>query len=181
MRLFVLFFCAITASASAAYAAQPCALSSIAGCANTNELVWAKSFKPALHAFLDKKKVKWLGQRQDVADVVVEVLGGVPDHVVKVGDGMLRFSAVRPQSALERGAIFITETGAISAIGVLHFNCAKQCEKTYTLTVIADKKDALLGALVQKWGDEQMQLNKQNGLESELTSIGRVELLANKH
>lgn len=178
MRLLALFF--YIATASATYAAQPCELTTIAGCANTNALVWAKSFKPALLKFLDKEKVSWLGERQDMAEAVLDVIGGVPDDVVTVEDGMLRFSAVRPHSALERGAIFITGKGAIRAVGVLHFNCAKQCEKTYTLAVIADKEDAKLGALVRAWGDEQMQLNKENGFESNLTSIDRVEALASK-
>lgn len=168
------------ATASVAFAAAPCEMASIGGCANTNDLVWAKSFKPALHRFLDKKAVAWLGKRQDIATVVQDVLGGVPDDVVTLKDGMFRFSAVRQHSALERGAIFITDKGTIAAIGVLHFNCGKQCEKSYSLSVVADKNDARLGALVRAWGDEQMRLNKENGLESDLTTITHVEAVANK-
>lgn len=93
-------------TASVASAAQSCEMSSIGACANTNALVWAKSFKPALLTFLDKRKVAWLGERQAVARVTQEVLGGAPDDVAKVADGVLRFSAVRAQSALERGGDF---------------------------------------------------------------------------
>lgn len=168
-------------TASVASAAQSCEMSSIGACANTNALVWAKSFKPALLAFLDKRKVAWLGERQAVARVTQEVLGGAPDDVAKVADGVLRFSAVRAQSALERGAIFITDTGTIKAIGVLHFNCATTCEKSYSLSIITPLEDEKSAALVRAWGDEQMTLNKKNGLESDLTTIAHVEVLQNRN
>lgn len=179
MRFIALFLCMIFASK--AYAASTCEMSSIAGCTNTNQLVWAKSFEPALRSFLDKKKVAWLGQRQDVAEAVQEVLSGAPDDVVKVMNGLLRFSAVRHQSATERGAIFISTDGKIEAIGVLHFNCEHRCEKTYSLSTLLKHKDARLASLVQAWGDEQMKINKERGLEENLTAIGHFEVLTRKH
>ncbi|CAN7689435.1 hypothetical protein LJR030_003182 [Rhizobium sp. LjRoot30] len=163
-----------------ANAAAVCEISSILGCSNTNELLWAKSFEPALRGFLDKRKVSWLGQKQGISDAVEEVLGGAPDDAKEVAPGIFRFSAVRPHSATERGAIFISKEGDIEAIGVLHFNCAKQCDKTYSLSMVVKKEDDALTSLVQAWGKEQMHLNEQNGLEDGLTSIGRVELLTIK-
>ncbi len=167
-------------TASVASAAPSCEMSSIGACADTNALVWAKSFKPALLKFVDKKKVAWLGQKQTIASVTEEVLGGAPDEVAKVADGILRFSAVRAQSALERGAIFITDKGTIKAIGVLHFNCTTKCEKSYSLSIITPLGDEQSAALVRAWGDEQMTLNKENGLESDLTTIAHVDVLKNR-
>ncbi|OJF92560.1 hypothetical protein [Pararhizobium antarcticum] len=165
--------------ASTTYAAA-CEMSSIKDCGNTNALVWAQSFQPALRGFLNKKKVGWLGQKQDVADVVTEVLGGVPDDVANVTEGLLRFSAVRPQSATERGSVFISTDGKIQAIGVLHFNCAKQCEKTYSLSIMVASDDAKLVKLAEAWGEEQMQLNKQSGFDDTLTVLSHLEVLVQK-
>lgn len=163
--------------ASAAHAAPVCGMSSIGDCGNTNQLVWAESFKPALRSFLDRKTVSWLGQKQDIEAVVEEVLGGAPDNVATVAEGLLRFSAVRHQSATERGAIFISSEGKIEAVGVLHFNCAKRCEKTYSLSILLASENARLVSLVRAWGDEQMQQNAQSGFEDDLTKIDRVEVL----
>jgi len=166
---------------SSAYASSPCEMSSIGGCASANDLIWAKSFRPALDGFVGGRKVSWLGQREDIADVVQEVLSGPPDDVVNVQDGMRRFSAVRPQSATERGAIFISDDGTIRAVGVLHFNCMKRCERSYSLSIVLPNDDHELASMVRAWGDEQTTKNAQSGFEKNLTSIGRVEVLIVKH
>lgn len=178
MRVLVAIFASVlTASTAAATAGGSCELASIDSCSNTNQLVWSKSFQPALEAFLGKRTVRWLGEKTDVSEVVAEVLGGPPDDAVEVPGGLIRFSAVRPQSATERGAVFIAADGTINAAGVLHFNCARQCDKTYSLTMLMATEDKALMQLVLAWGVEQMQLNERTGFEKELTTIGRVEVL----
>lgn len=177
MRVLVAMFASVLTASTAAAAGGSCELASIDSCANTNQLVWSKSFQPALGAFLGKRTVRWLGEKADIGEVVAEVLGGPPDDAVKVSGGLIRFSAVRPQSATERGAVFIAADGTIRAAGVLHFNCTRQCDKTYSLTMLMATEDKALMQLVLAWGVEQMQLNERAGFEKELTAIGRVEVL----
>jgi hypothetical protein len=171
----------LTAAATAAAAGTPCALASVRSCADTNQLVWSTSFQPALQTFLGNRAVSWLGQKAEIADVVSEVLGGPPDAPVEVAEGLIRFSAVRPQSATERGAVFIAADGTIKAAGVLHFNCAQRCDKSYSLTMLMTSEDKALMRLVLAWGIEQMQSNEANGLDKDLTTIGRVEVLTPGH
>ena len=161
----------------ASQAASTCAMDSIAHCATASDLIWAPSFEPALRGFAGDRQVGWLGRQNPLADVVLEVLGGAPDEVVPVADDLLRFSAVRHQSALERGAILIARDGLIAAIGVLHFNCATGCDRSYSLAILMAREDAGLAAQVRDWGEAQMALNRQSGLEDDLAVIGRVEIL----
>lgn len=176
--LATIFACMLTATA--VDAAEQCGLKSVGACTDTNRLVWSESFEPALKAFLGKRRVGWFGRQARIADVVREVLSGPPDEPVKVADGLYRFSAVRPHSATERGAIFIAEDGTIKAAGVLHFNCGKQCAKTYSLSILLPREDKALAQLVQAWGTEQMKRNEQNGW-NDITTIGRVEVLTPDH
>lgn len=177
MRVIAAILASGLTAAVAAAAGTPCELASIRSCADTNQLVWSKSFQPALETFLGKRAVTWLGEKAEIAEVVSEVLGGPPDAPVEVKGGLIRFSAVRPQSATERGAVFIAADGAIKAAGVLHFNCAQRCDKTYSLTMLMTAEDKALMQLVLAWGVEQMQLNEENGLGKDLVTIGRVEVL----
>jgi len=177
MRIVTAVLATVLTAAAASAAGASCELTSISACSDTNELAWSTSFQPALKAFLGKRTVSWLGEEADIADVVAEVLGGPPDAPAEVKGGLIRFSAVRPQSATERGAVFVSPDGAIKAAGVLHFNCAQQCDKAYSLTMLMTSEDKALMQLVLAWGTEQMQLNEESGFEKDLTTIGRVEVL----
>ena len=179
MRVLVTMFVCMLTTATVAAAAGQCELDSIGSCADTNQLVWSKCFQPALAAFLGKRQVRWLGKKAEIADVVGEVLAGPPDDRVTVTDGLYRFSATRPQSATERGVVFLDEDGVIKVAGVLHFNCTQQCNKTYSLSILLPKEDKKLMQLVLAWGIEQMKSNEQNGWD-DLTTIGRVEVLTSE-
>jgi hypothetical protein len=176
MRVVVAVFAGLVMATAANAAAASCELASIGACADANELVWSKSFHPALEQFLGKREVGWLGQKAEIADVVSEVLGGPPDAARQVPGGLTRFSASRPQSATERGAVFIAADGTIKAAGVLHFNCKRQCDKAYSLSILVAREDKALMQLVLAWGIEQMKLNEENGWD-DLKTIGRVEVL----
>lgn len=176
MRIALVMTLSLVASTALA-AGEPCELGSVKACQNTNQLVWSKTFKPALDRFLGKRKVGWLGPKKDIGWAVDEVLGGPPDDVVKVGEHMLRFSAVRFQSAEERGSVFISDTGDIMAVGALHFDCAKGCDKAYTLTMVLPGKDKALEKQVRAWGDEQMKLNADGQYQPAITKIAKVEVM----
>lgn len=164
-------------AAPMAQAEPRCDMAAIAHCANASQLLRAPGFEEALGRVLDGRQVTWLGRQRSVGDVVREVLGGAPDDAAQVAHGLLRFLAVRAGSATERGAIFVSGDGTIAAIGVLHFNCAKRCDKTYSLSILVNHDDARPVALVRAWGAEQMALNRERGFEEDLAVIARVEVL----
>lgn len=164
-------------TATTSLAAGDCALKAVSNCATMNDLVWAKDFKPAVQRFAGKRKVAWLGEKDSVSSVLLEVLGGAPDDSVVLKNGLHRLSASRSQSAMERGAVFVTADGRIKAAGVLHFNCGRECEKTYSLAILLEKPDPELAALVRGWGEEQMKANRDNGMDADSTTIAHEQVL----
>lgn len=176
MRLVV--FAALFLTATSALADRnTCQMKSITQCEDANTLIWAKSFGPALSRFAGSQKVRWLGTRMPLSEVVTEVLGGGGDARQEVAPGIYRFAAFRPHSATERGAIFIAADGTIKAAGVLHFNCAKRCESTYNLAILLKKPNAELEKLVKAWGDQETKSNADNGYEADLTTIAHTEVV----
>ncbi|WP_137157669.1 hypothetical protein [Rhizobium sp. FKL33] len=176
MRRFVLVF-GLLAAASTAQAGGDCRLSSVSNCQDGNQLVWAKDFEPALKAFAGKKKVTWLGRAKPLWEVVSEAMSGVPDDRMEAAAGVYRFSASRYQSAIERGAVVVDESGKIRAAGVLHFNCGKKgCDDSYTLSVILKKKDDAAAGWIEAWGREQVSANAASGgYSAGQTAIARTE------
>ena len=63
MRVIAAILASGLTAAVAAAAGTPCDLASIRSCADTNQLVWSKSFQPALETFLGKRAVTWLGEK----------------------------------------------------------------------------------------------------------------------
>jgi hypothetical protein len=172
-----LAFCLMTGGAAAA---ADCSLKTIGDCGDTNELIWSSDFRPALKAFLGKRKVDWLGQRDKIADVVGEVLGGPPENAVKLEGDLIRFAGSRQHSAVERGVVLIATDGTIKAAGVLHFNCGKGCEESYTLSILLAAPDDRLAGLVKDWGAAEMKANAENGLDGGMAKIGKTEVLTPK-
>ncbi len=159
---------------------KTCALKKITACDNTNELTLSSGFEPALKRFAGKQKVRWLGPKMTLSNVVLEVVGAGGDDRVEAAPGLYRFSAFRPHSATERGAVFVAADGKVKAAGVLHFNCAKSCDKTYNLAIILKAPDAELEKLVKAWGDDETRKNAEQGFEKDLTIIGHTEVITPK-
>lgn len=168
------FLCTTTLASAAG---TECSMKTIKSCENTNSLVWAKSFQSALERFAGTKKVRWLGAKMTLADVVSEVLGGGADDRIEVAPGLYRFNAFRPDSATERGAVFIDASGVIKAAGVLHFNCEKSCSKSYHLAIILKEKDAALEKLVSDWGAAETKKNADDGFGEDLSTISETAVI----
>lgn len=158
-------------------AGAECGMKNITACGDTNTLVWAKSFQTDIERFAGKKKVRWLGTRMPLFEVISEVIGAGGDPRVEVAPGLYRFEAFRPHSATERGAVFIDAGGAINAAGVLHFNCEKSCANSYHLSIILRKKDDSLEKLVRAWGDEEARSNADQGMDEGLRTISVTEVI----
>jgi len=74
-----------------------------------------------------------------VADQIIAVLGGPPDHPSKIGD-RYRFTACQAHSCTQKGAAVLDPVGRLVALALLHSSCgdarpATDCYSHDTLTV----------------------------------------------
>lgn len=100
-----------------------CALTRPGQCGDTNRLMSAPGTQRAIRDFLGGRKADLLYRGHDVADQVIDVLGGPPDDPVRIGP-YWRFTACRAHSCTEKGALVLNPAGTIVAIAVLHGACA---------------------------------------------------------
>ncbi|MEN5361916.1 hypothetical protein [Brevundimonas intermedia] len=119
-----------------------CGLSSLSACRTTNNLVWDTGFGQALGRFLGERQAAYLWERGSVRDQARAVLGGPPDAPIIV-ENLYRFTACRLHSCPEKGAVFLTSSGEIMAVAILHSTCATaprpaHCAETMRLAVYLD-------------------------------------------
>lgn len=135
-----LFSAAVVASA-----ATPCGLKSLDTCRNTNALVWAKDFEPALKAFLGNARGSYIGDNRLVSNQVEEALGGPPDAPHQLPSGDWLFTACQPHECGVKGAVVIDKTGTIEAVGLISYDChhvpfgQSQCERSPELTIFVQR------------------------------------------
>lgn len=133
--------CAALAVLGAKAPAPPppdCGLRHPALCRNTNILVWDKPFQRAVRAFVGPGRVHYL-YRGTLADQQMSVLGGPPDEPVRIGE-LYRFTACRPHSCDEKGAVVLDVGGRVEATAILHTDCVRPdapalCFRDDTLTI----------------------------------------------
>jgi hypothetical protein len=115
-----------------------CGLRRLDLCRNTNQLVWDVGFQRAIKQFVGARRGAYLYE-SPVSDQVLEVLGGPPDDVQRIG-GLYQFTACRAHSCEEKGAAVLQANGRVVALGVLHTACglphhANDCFAHFTLTL----------------------------------------------
>ena len=111
-----------------------CALSRLALCRTTNQLVWDKAFGAVVSRFLGDGRATYL-YRGGLADQMISALGGPPDDPVRIGN-FYRFTACRQHQCNDKGAAVLDPTGRLVALAILHGACEEDgCEHRYALTI----------------------------------------------
>jgi hypothetical protein len=112
---------AVAAFLAATPGEPQCGLAHLELCRNTNVLAWNKPFVRAVRAFVGSGRASYLyhGSR---ADQQMSVLGGPPDDPRRIGM-RYRFTACRPHSCREKGAVVLEPGGRIVATAILHSRC----------------------------------------------------------
>jgi hypothetical protein len=110
--------------------ATGCALSALASCGNTNQLVHEDDFAVAVANFIGPRRRAYVDHPDGpegsdmgaplVSDQVIAVMGGPPDDARKLGPYFF-FSACRAHSCPEKGFAVLTPEGEIVALGIFHF------------------------------------------------------------
>lgn len=102
-----------------------CGLDHLDLCQNTNALVWDRQFRKAVERFVGSRRAAYLYDEAPVAEQMLDVLGGPPDDVERIGS-LYRFTACRAHSCTEKGAAVLEPNGRVVALGILHGACALQ-------------------------------------------------------
>ncbi|WP_149999633.1 hypothetical protein [Iodidimonas gelatinilytica] len=121
--------------------AGDCTIHTLSECRNTNRLMWDPAFREAREAFIGDRPAGWLYENGTMLGQVNTVLGGPPDEPVYFSDNLVRFSACRPHSCDEKGAVVLTTDGEIVAVGVLHFDNSRTRSGHPMLTILTRKRD----------------------------------------
>jgi hypothetical protein len=153
---------ALAVAVSPSPAHRTCALSRLDACTNTNQLFYDKSFGRKVKAFLGKGTADYL-YHSSLGEQQIEVLGGPPDPPTKIGN-LYRFTACRPHSCPEKGAVVFDPSGTIVATAILHSACGMphrtdDCPIHNTLAVFVsdpDKSKPIVDDLTA-WAKAQVQ------------------------
>ena len=165
------------ASAAADTSAVQCGIHNLDACQNTNQLVWDDNFDDALRKFVGNQSANWLYEDGTEIGQVIDVLGGPPDDKVELPSGLLRFSACRPHSCDEKGAVFLTPDGTIEVIAILHFNCGNGCSDAYTLTILVHKEDEHFVKHAETWAADVLNEHDREFPRYPLPRWDKVEVL----
>ncbi len=113
---------------SVAPAKIACDIKHLTSCRDTNVLIWSPSVTRAMIRFLGRyanNRVSYLYANGRLIAQVRDVLGGPPDDRRELPDGGHLFTACRPHSCTEKGAVAFDAQARITAVGVVNFHCGR--------------------------------------------------------
>lgn len=138
--------------------ASGCSMQHLASCSTTNALIRQKGFDTTLDAFLGRAAKNRVGYlyRGTLGAQVDEVLGGPPDDRRDLPDGGHLFTACRPHSCTEKGAVAFDADGKVVAVAVLSFHCgmaAKRCSDDPFLDIYkrGDRRSSIARQAIRDW------------------------------
>lgn len=120
----------------------PAAAGDLADYKNTNQLVWDKQFKASVNHFFGGTKGSFLWGDDLISAQLLEALGGPPDDLHKLDDGLVLASACRAHSCPEKGAVILKDNGVVAA-ALISFKCHGDptvCAEDPTLTIFLRDK-----------------------------------------
>lgn len=98
-----------------------CSLSRPQLCTTTNDIVWDHGFQAELRDFTHDLPSRYYRSPSFYAQAR-DLLGGPPDHRRRIGPGRHLFTACRPHSCDEKGAVVVNAQGQITARGLLVYD-----------------------------------------------------------
>lgn len=141
----------------------PCSVAQLSGCTDTNRLVWAKDFRPALAHFLGRYarvRVDYIYAGR-LLPQIEDVLGGPPDAPRALPDGGMMFTACRPHSCTEKGAVAFDASGRMIVASIVSYRCpggGKTCGGPTLDHYVRDAAgSAVARAAIHEWAIAQTQ------------------------
>jgi len=128
---------------------------------NTNELAWDSQFQHALHRFFGELRDEHFSDGQLVAEQALARLGGPPDDLQGLGEGLVLAAACKAHSCPEHGAVVIDCPSTILAVAIVRYyqQCRVRspvdlCEQLPTVTLFFRDPKAMVGrGALEKWID----------------------------
>ncbi len=140
-----------------------CSVARLSGCTDTNRLIWAADFRPALEHFLGR----YARARVDYLYVgglltqIEDVLGGPPDPPRALPDGGILFTACRSHSCPEKGAVAFDADGRMIVASILSYHCpggGKDCAGPTLDHYVRDAPSTVIArAAIHDWAMAQTQ------------------------
>ena len=131
--------CSVLALSPQVSVAADCGLTTPYACANTNQFVSRPGFFRSLVRFVGPGTSNYVYRNAGNANQVMGVLGGPRDDRKDIEAGRFLFTACRPHSCDEKGALIVDGRGKIEAASVLHTDCVTNhmpgCPFRQTLTI----------------------------------------------
>jgi len=123
-------------------AAAPLHAAELTAYKNTNALVMDKQFRASLKHFFGGAKGSYLWAADLVSAQALEALGGPPDDLQPLDNGLTLASACRAHSCPEKGAVLLQGNGVVAA-ALINFKChgePMECAEDPTLTIFLRDK-----------------------------------------
>ena len=136
----------LAASSTSAPLAVHCDVAHLAACRDTNVLTRSSGTTSAMTKFLGKHAADRVGYLYAgrLIDQISEALGGPPDERRDLPGGGYLFTACRPHSCLEKGAVAFDASGHMTALAIVSFHCGgrhQPCSSGATLDLFVRDDD----------------------------------------
>lgn len=119
MRLRQLYALVLLLASNVCHAGDFCSYS------DANQLAWDKDFVKGVRTFFGDQKESYFWANGSLADQALAGIGGPPDTLQSMGEGLVLASACRAHSCDEKTAVVISCPSQIMSIGIIHFDCAR--------------------------------------------------------
>jgi hypothetical protein len=127
---------------------------------NTNQLSWDPEFADAVRSFFGELRDSHFSDGQKVADQALERLGGPPDDLKSLQDGLVLAAACKAHSCPEEGAAVISCPSTIVAVAIVRYyqecdgggKTGERCALQPTVTMFFRDGKAMLGReALEQW------------------------------
>ena len=126
---------------------------------DTNQLVWDPQFQEAIKGFFGGLRDEHFSPGERVAAQASERLGGPPENLLSVGDGLTLAAACKAHSCPEQAAAIIDCPSTIVAVAIVRYyqqcyaeNGVDRCEQLPTVTMFFRDPQVMSGRVaLEQW------------------------------
>ena len=136
-----------------------CSLAALQRCRNTSELVLDSNFRNELRRFTRGSRAWRDTYRHTLYAEALNLLHGPPDEPKRLSNGNYLFTACMAHSCPNKGAVILTPSGRIVALGMIDYDEAQRDFDYLPVLAIAVEKQTPLMSVsepLKNWASEQM-------------------------
>ena len=136
-----------------------CAAKDLCSYPDTSGLVSDTKFASGIRSFFGSEKLTYFSKGHSTADQLMTWLGGPPDEVERIGDGLMFASACRAHSCVEKAAVVMACPNTVIAVGIFYYDLSSVdrppdwTSRPHLMVYSADDNPVALGA-IQAWAKQ---------------------------